>query len=199
MNEQEIIDTLSRPRRLYSRTEILARASPVPRKAGLYAWFFREIPHGVPLEGCTRSNGLVLLYVGISPKAPPRNGKRPSRQTLWNRVRYHMQGNAYGSTLRLTLGCLLADELGIALRRVGSGKRLTFAEGEHELSLWLESNAFVTWTTHPTPWIPEPAVISSLSLPLNLDHNRAHGFYLRLKQIRAEAREKARVLPIAAR
>ena len=46
------------------------------------------------------------------------------------RIRYHYQGNAEGSTLRLTLGCLLSEELDIELQRVGSGKRMTFAEGE---------------------------------------------------------------------
>ena len=45
------------------------------------------------------------------------------------RIPYHYQGNAEGSTLRLTLGCLLSEELDIELRRVGSGKRMTFAEG----------------------------------------------------------------------
>jgi hypothetical protein len=34
-----------------------------------------------------------------------------------------MQGTAEGSTLRLTLGYLLAEELGLHLRRVVSGKR----------------------------------------------------------------------------
>ena len=45
------------------------------------------------------------------------------------RIPYHYQGNAEGSTLRLTLGCPLSEELDIELRRVGSGKRGTFAEG----------------------------------------------------------------------
>ncbi|MEU1194017.1 GIY-YIG nuclease family protein [Streptomyces sp. NPDC005859] len=44
---------------------------------------------------------------------------RTSTQNLRKRVRYHYRGNAAGSTLRLTLGCLL----GLDLRRVGSGKR----------------------------------------------------------------------------
>jgi hypothetical protein len=83
----------------------------------------------------------VLLYVGISPKAPAANGRTPSRQNLRTRLRYHMRGNAEGSTLRLTLGCLLADELGLHLRRVGSGKRFTFCDGEKRLSDWLVENA----------------------------------------------------------
>jgi hypothetical protein len=51
-----------------------------------------------------------------------------------SRNRYHYRGNAEGSTLRLTLGCLLSSSLGLRLRRVGSGKRLTFADGEARLS-----------------------------------------------------------------
>jgi len=43
------------------------------------------------------------------------------------RIPYHYKGNAEGSTLRLTLGCPLSEELDIELRRVGSGKRVTFA------------------------------------------------------------------------
>ena len=47
------------------------------------------------------------------------------RLRLSRRIQYHMRGNAEASTLRLTLGCLLAEELDIELRRVGHGKRLT--------------------------------------------------------------------------
>jgi hypothetical protein len=46
-----------------------------------------------------------------------------SRQNLRKRLRYHYRGNAYGSTLRLTLGALLNEQLIIQLRRVGSGSR----------------------------------------------------------------------------
>jgi hypothetical protein len=76
----------------------------------------------------------MLLYLGISPKAPPMNCRPPSRQNLRTRLQYHMRGNAMGPTLRLTLGCLLADELGLQLRRVGSGNRFTFCDGENRLS-----------------------------------------------------------------
>jgi len=198
MNADTVIRALSDAPRLYSRAEILARPSPVPRESGIYAWYFREIPPGVPTEGCHRVGALSLLYVGISPKAPPRNGARASEQTLWHRVRYHMRGNAYGSTLRLTLGCLLSSELGIALRRVGNGTRLTFAQGEARLSGWLDANAYVTWLACRAPWVPEPAVIHSLSLRLNLEHNSTHPFYAKLRRIRESARANARGAPIAA-
>jgi hypothetical protein len=52
-----------------------------------------------------------------------------------------MQGNAYGSTLRLTLGCMLAEKLGIELHRVGGGTRRTFTTtGEAKLSAWMDEN-----------------------------------------------------------
>ena len=55
--------------------------------------------------------------------------------------------------LRLTLGCLLTEELGIELRRVGGGTRLTFSKaGETTLSTWMAKHARVAWVTHPRPW-----------------------------------------------
>ena len=82
----------------------------------------------MPCEGCVTRDEFTLLYVGISP------GRRASTQNLRRRVRYHFRGNAEGSTLRLTLGCLLESVLNTRLRRVGSGKRLTFGEAEERLT-----------------------------------------------------------------
>src|SRR5262249_21321413 len=146
------------------------------KEAGVYAWYFKEVPPGVPIAGCVRHADLTLLYAGIAPKEPPRSGRRPSAQTLWHRLRYHMRGNAYGSTLRLTLGCLLAEQLGIKLQRVGSGQRLTFASGEAVLSEWMGRNAFVCWVTTREPWLVESEFIESVDLPLNLDQNTRHPF-----------------------
>lgn len=103
-----VVARLLKPPHLYTREESLARPSPVPRASGIYAWYFDEVPPGVDIRGCHSVSGGVMLYVGIAPKEPARNGTLPSTQTLWNRVRYHYRGNAYGSTLRLTLGCHLA-------------------------------------------------------------------------------------------
>jgi len=175
---------------------VLARACPVPKDPGVYAWYFRAVPPGVPTAGCLQHGPYVLLYVGIAPKAPPKNGGKPSTQKLFHRVCYHYRGNAEGSTLRLTLGCLLGEELGIALRRVGSGKRLTFADGERRLSDWMGQNAFVTWVVDPAPWQAEKDLISRLSLPLNLDQNASHPFHERLSAMRRAAKRQARVLPV---
>jgi hypothetical protein len=110
-----------------------------------------------------------------------------------------MQGNAEGSTLRLSLGCLLADHLGIELQRVGSGQRLTFSTGEAAISHWLEENARVAWHVCERPWELEEELISNFNLPLNLDMNIANAFHPVLSQLRRAAKAKARALPILSR
>ncbi len=144
-------ERLLNPAHLYSRAEVLERPGPVPPNPGVYAGYFRDVPGSVALEGCHVMGDATLLYVGIAPRLF-REGLPASRQTLRSRLRYHYRGNAEGSTLRLTLGCLLANTLGLDLRRVGSGKRLTFGPGEAVLSAWMGENAFVTWVEHPRPW-----------------------------------------------
>jgi hypothetical protein len=188
----DYFEKLSNPDRLWSRSEVLSKPYPVPREPGLYVWYFKNPPQQVPTDDCVHSNGLTLLYSGISPKKPPKNGAEPSKQRLRDRVRYHFKGNAAGSTLRLTLGVLLAKELGIELRRVGSGKRMTFADGEETLSNWMNENAFVAWAVHPKPWELESAVIQHFSLPLNLDQNQGHAFHSELSKARKFAKGIAR-------
>jgi hypothetical protein len=50
------------------------------------------------------------------------------------------RGNAEGSTLRLTLGCLLADESPNQASPGGQRERLTFGVGEVLLSEWVAQN-----------------------------------------------------------
>lgn len=188
--------SLMKPQRLWMRSEVRCRPCPVPRVAGVYAWYFLSAPPNVPIGDCHKAHGAALLYVGISPKPPPANGSPPSRQTLCGRVRYHFGGNAAGSTLRLTLGCLLAESLGIELRRVGSGRRRTFADGEHRLSEWMDRNARVCWMPVEQPWKIEEYLISRLSLPLNLRGKESHAFSRVLSDIRRDHKHRADSLPI---
>ena len=183
-------ELLLAPPRLWSRDEVLSTAC-VPRSGGVYAWYFRDSPQLVPLAGCIVRGDFALLYAGIAPKAPPKAG-RPSSQTLFHRIRYHMQGNAEGSTLRLTLGCLL----GLELRRIGSGERRTFADQERQLSDWLDRNARVCWMETSEPWLVEKELIRSACLPLNLDQNRAHPFHAVLSEIRRTSKRRADDRPV---
>lgn len=177
---------------LFSRADILARPDIIPASRGVYAWFFRETPAAVPVEGCYIRDGLTLLYVGISPK----NAR--SRQNLRKRITYHFRGNAEGSTLRLTLGALLANDNDFPLRRVGSGRRMTFTHlGEQWLDAWMTQNAHVCWVEHPEPWLLEHELLLEHSFPLNIQDNRHHPFCRPLSQIRQAAKEQARELAIA--
>jgi hypothetical protein len=167
---------------LLTRAEILARSNLIPQSRGAYAWFFRNPPPGVPTDGCYIRDELRLLYVGISPK------NERSRQHLRKRVVYHLKGNAEGSTLRLTLGTLLAPISDYPLRRVGSGKRMTFThQGEQWLDMWLNENALVCWTEHPEPWLLEHELLGAYSLPLNIQDNRSHPFCASLSEARRAA------------
>lgn len=184
---EDPVDQLQNPSRAWARCEVLQRPSPVPATPGLYAWFFDQMPPTVPLSDVSTHHGLRLLYIGIAPSRPGNSS------TLRSRVRQHYRGNASASTLRLTLGCLLAGQLGIELRRTGSTGRLTFGkEGEERLSDWMESNAFVCWVEHAEPWTIEEDVIERLRPPLNIERNAAHPFCAPLSALRSEMKKRAR-------
>jgi hypothetical protein len=91
---ERTIEGLLYPKRLYCATEILARPSPVPKSAGVYAWYFDEIPPSVPVEGCHQALGHTLLYVGIAPRESHALNLKPSKRTLRHRMRDHFGGNA---------------------------------------------------------------------------------------------------------
>ena len=178
----------------YTREEIFAEPSPVPAEAGAHGWWFRDIPGEIDVSGCEQRDGLTLLYVGISPGPPRTDGKPQVPQDLRKRIRYHFgAGNASadGSTLRKSLGVLLGDHLGFALRRIGSGKRQTFAGGEAVLTQWMADNASVSWVLHPEPWYLEAKLLNALDLPLNIQDNDHNAFAPQLKKLRRDAAVKA--------
>jgi hypothetical protein len=160
----------------FSRQEVLALPSPVQGAGGVYDRWFHCLPPLVDARGCHRYEELTLLHARISPRQPPRNGSPSSQQTLRQRLRTHYAGNAEGSTLRKTLGYLLAGELNIQLRRVGSGTRKTFVEGKRALSAWMATTPssagsaamcpVCCWLSSAFPWLRAIRVPERLSLPL---------------------------------
>lgn len=179
------------PDRVLDRSSVLARPSPVPSARGLYAWFFRETPGPVPIDSCLRWKDLKLLYVGVAPS------RSTSKSNLRKRIRQHYTADAYGSTLRQTLGVLLADQSGFPIRRVGHGNRKTLTHlGEQWLDRWMDKNAFVAWVEHPAPWEVEEDVFAEIPLPLNIQGNHHHHFSRTLKHLRIEANAQARDMPI---
>lgn len=172
----------------------MSRPTPVPAINGVYFWWFKEIPPGVPTEGCITQDGYTLLYVGIS---PDKKGKPNSRANLKTRIRTHYSGNAEGSTLRRTLGILLATESNYPLRRVGSGTRTTFTHsGEQWLDRWMEQNARVSWIADEEPWLLEGILIANIPLPLNIQDNN-HAFKPILSAMRSKAMAEAKIMEIA--
>lgn len=187
--DQGLVHRLLHPSTLADATSVLARPSAAPSASGIYAWYFDQVPPSVPTDGCHRLGESWLLYVGISPKKPSSAGKE-SKQNLQKRLSNHYSGNASGSTLRLTLGSLLREELGIELRETRG--RWTFGEGEEVLSAWMAGHARVSWVTDPQPWILEDHLIETLSLPLNLQGNAHHPFQATLSAARRAARTGSR-------
>ncbi|OAN30334.1 GIY-YIG nuclease family protein [Mycolicibacterium iranicum] len=185
----------------YTRDEVFADSDPVPAAAGAHGWWFRQVPGDIDVSGCEQRDGWTLLYVGISPGPPRADGKPQAPQDLRKRIRYHFgAGNASadGSTLRKSLGVLLGDQLGFALRRIGSGKRQTFAGGEAILTQWMAENVAVSWVLHPEPWYLEAKLISALDLPLNIQNNDHNAFVPTLKKHRKDAGVKAGKMRILA-
>jgi hypothetical protein len=179
--------------RLYRWSELKNNPTLPPRSPGVYAWFFKRVPQGVPTDSCVVRNDATLLYVGISPKNDKTKG------TLQDRLWSHFEGIAEFSTLRTTLGCLLEDELGTILRRVDSGKTQTFVEKESALSGWMADNARIAWIETRKPWVLEDHLLKALSLPLNIQGNTNHLFCARLKELRKKAVRRAEELNIVQR
>lgn len=83
-HDASVLSALTRMAPLRTRSEVLARPSPVPREGGVYGWYFRRAPAGVPLDGCIERDGHVLLYVGISPSSPPSKTKPCCQRVFLN-------------------------------------------------------------------------------------------------------------------
>lgn len=172
-------DELLAPRKLWRESELFGNPSTPPPESGVYAWYFDRAPSDeVPLADCHVVDGQTLLYVGISPASSK------SKQNLRKRLRQHYRGNACGSTLRKTLGCLLQEELRLECRRVTTAPARFTSEGEARLSQWMADHARVVWMTSLEPWIVEERLIQGVSLPLNLKGNDTHPFYPRLAAMR---------------
>jgi hypothetical protein len=166
------------PQKLYSRTEILTRPSPVPKLPGVYAWYIHNLPEIVPTADCHHHANLPLAYIGIS-------------SNLQKRLKQHLNGPTNLSTLRRTLSSLLIDDLALTPQMINK-KKFNLGRSEEKLSQWLAQNGSVVWLAHPTPRQLELIFLNSgLSLPLNVESNKTHPFQMTLKQLRQSLKAKA--------
>lgn len=161
------------PERLYSPSELRRDPSQIPIRTGVYSWWFSEIPSNVPIEGTLRVSGHIMLYVGIAPRKPSKDGAHSSG-TLRSRLMNHCRGPIASSTLRRTLTALLASDLALSFVRLTSGKLALASDGERKLSSWLDQNAKVCWLIHSEPWQLENELIGgTVLLPLNIRGSRS--------------------------
>ena len=73
---------------------------------------------------------------------------------------------------------------------------MTFGkQREKQLDTWMDDHAFVVWRTADDAWDLEHELLEHLDLPLNLDANSHGGFHAALTELRAQARNTARLLP----
>jgi len=130
-------------------------------------------------------------------------GNRPlSTRTIYDRLLDdHLCGNAEGSTVRKTLGILLAETTGFPLRCIESTKypgkakekqRQTLTNrGEQALDLWMNENIGIVWHTMDEPWLMEERLLHEASFPLNLAGNKHHPFHAELSAKRRSAKRRA--------
>ena len=182
------------PKQLYRPSEVLESIDD--RTKGVYGWWFRHasVPRIVPLDGVREFAGMLLLYVGTGPTAK-------SKRFLRDRMKNHIDPDATRSTLRRTLGCLLAESLDLEFKVTRSNRRkqsgsivLHFGLGDGELRLsdWMETNTQVSWVKCDLPWEQESDLIREVVLPLNLKDNDRQPFAKVLRGIRREHFGKAR-------
>jgi hypothetical protein len=167
------------PSTLFTVGDIVKKPSAAPDEAGIYAWWFDELPN-VPLAGALERDGFRLAYVGIASYRPG------SRRTLRQRLRNHCNGPIATSTLRRSLAAVLLDELALHPHQ-GAGKKVRLPEEEEaRLSHWLSNHGRVAWIINPAPWLEEAQLLrAGPPLVLNIQGN-THEFARKLRALRGQ-------------
>jgi hypothetical protein len=155
----------------------------VPTGPGLYAWWITPgLLPGITGREHPTNVGMQLLYVGIA---------RDLRERVLKR---HIRGRTASSTLRRSLASLLLTAEGYSTRWTTTRVVLVAAD-EPRLSTWIQEHLAVSWSEHPEPSTVEASVITALSPPLNLVHNRAHPLFATVWAARASYRASAGPAP----
>lgn len=181
---EEAIRSLLRPSSPIDPVDVLQ----APREKGLYAWWFEPRSLPVPAAPYEKTEGYELLYVGIAPRKPTKSG-RESVSRLRSRLRTHVRGDASRSTLRLTLGALLAENLDLE-PSIARGRLTWGREGELKLTRWIEQHARISWVLHEQPWTVEDDLLKNAWLALNID-GRANDWADQLSRQRRQVRQTA--------
>jgi len=166
---------------IVSASEVMRQPDLLPRHKGAYAWYFdpKDMPREIAGEHPLDINGRLLLYIGVA------GASSKSRNTLRKRVLdAHLKGRLF-STLRVSLGYLLRDELDLTPRKK-EGEIHFDRKGEQRLTEWLAANASVAWLPDERPWEIEAMTLAAygIMLSLNIEGNPLNEFAQQLRQER---------------
>lgn len=183
-----VLRRLAKPSRLWSRKELAEE--PPPAGPGVYGWYFLRAPKPLrkrefrhPEKHRVRVRRWLfrkwtLLYVG---KHDQDLGRRI--------VDEHFDGELVRgktmSTMRMSLGCVLASTLGLALETRGKDGYTWGIKGEEDLSGWLCKHARVAWSETGICGDAERRAIKAFDLPLNRQGNEDHPFHDMLGRMRS--------------
>jgi len=157
--------------------------SPLPAAAGVYLfcsnneWLAEEL--GSPTFASSElPAGYRPLYIG-------------SAANLQRRIRSHVGRSSLASSMRGSLGTILAEQIGLTPLASDVGGDLWFAE-EAILSGWIDRYCLVGVLKTSTPLQLERALVVSEEPPLNISFLKTTPLARRLISARASVRAEAR-------
>ena len=138
--------------------ELVATGRSALRSPGVYSWWVDEQGAADLTAGLGLPVAPGLIYAGLA--GATRSGGAPSKNTLWERiVTMHLGGNHEFSTLRLSLGAILASAYELP------------GIDEAELTRWMYAHLSVVTVVVADAYslgLLETSVLAELDPPLNL-------------------------------
>lgn len=107
-------------------------------------------------------------------------------RSLQKRIREHLLGDARRSTFRMTLGCLLKDELDLTVIGTLGQTYFHFGDDEVRLTKWMRENLAVGFRETKTPLEDEKALIELANPPLNIAGRKSDPFARELMDLRSD-------------
>jgi hypothetical protein len=136
----------------------------IPEEPGLYALI---LDHPAALEPALERARLRLEHVRLGQRCVLYIGS--TDDSLRRRVKCHLSNDTGRSTFRMSLGALLADELGLVARPVPGASYFCFEPGsEAVLSAWIGAHVSVAVKPAREARAKEPGLIRAQQPPLNI-------------------------------
>lgn len=122
--------------------------------------------------------GTELLYIGCS-------------NDLRARIACHVKDDSTASNFRMSMGCLLRDQLDLEVFTHPLRATFHFGQGEARLTRWLCMNTAIAIWPCTQPRELERALIKALPAPININDRRRHPYARVLMEMRGAASDQA--------